>query len=231
MLRRLLSPCLLVVCAAAAAQDPLPPALKGSEKLAALLDQVSQAQARITTLEASFEQRRSSRLLARPSDSKGRFYFQAPDWVRWEYSEPRQMTVLLSGGVALTYRPAEKRAERVEVGRVQRRVLRFLGAAEPLAALKQYFSFTLRDPGDARNYTLTLAPTTYQLKKRISSVEIEIDRARYLPVAVSYTEPDGDRTAYSFRDITVNQPLAGGLFNLELPSDVEVVRIKLRSGE
>lgn len=209
----------------------MPPGVKGSEKLAALLQRVNAAQAGIKTLQARFEQRRVSHLLAAPSASTGRFYFHAPDQVRWEYLSPRVMTVLLAGGVALTYRPAEKRAERIEVGRVQRRVLRFLGAAEPLDTLRQYFSFGLRDPGDGGSYTLTLRPESYQLKKRLSAVELEIDRQRFLPVAVSYREPDGDSTAYVFHDIVTNQPLDDGLFQLELPSDVKVVHIKLRSGE
>ena len=215
----------------AVAEDPLPPELKGGEKLAALLQRVTATQLATTSLEAVFEQRRVSRLLAEPSVMSGRFYFRAPDLVRWEYTSPRQMTVLINEGVAITYRPAEKRAERVEVGRVQRRVFRLMGAAEPLDALRQYFSFTLRDPGDGANYSLVLRPTVSQLKKRIAELTVEIDRVRFLPVAVSYSEADGDTTAYVFSDISRNAPIADEMFTLAIPADVEVVTLKLRSGE
>ncbi len=222
---------LLLACSPALAQEPLPPGIRGADKLAALVQRVSQVQASLKTLSADFEQRRTSRLLAEPSVSHGKFYFEAPDSVRWEYTSPRPMTVLLAGGVAITYRPLEKRAERIEVGRAQRRVFRFLSAAEPLDKLMGYFSFTFRDPGPAGNYTLLLKPTAHQIKKRLSSVELEIDRRTYMPVRVAYVEPDGDSTEYSFSAIEVNKPVSPDMFNLSLPSDVHIVQLKLGSGE
>jgi outer membrane lipoprotein-sorting protein len=223
--------CALLCATASLAQQPLPADVRGADKLAAVLQRVSEVQNGITTLQAGFTQHRVSHLLAAPSDSRGRFYFHVPGEVRWEYQAPRAMTVLISGGVAITYRPAEKRAERVEVGRVQRRVFHFLGAAEPLDALKNYFSFTFRDPGDGANYEIILEPTTHMLRKRVTRVDVKIDRSRFLPVALSYTEPDGDSTSWEFHDIVVNQPLPEDLFRLQLPPDVKVVQIKLHSGE
>ena len=170
------------------------------------MQRVSQVQAGLKTLSADFEQRRTSRLLAEPSVSRGKFYFEAPDSVRWEYTSPRPMTVLLAGGVAITYRPLEKRAERIEVGRAQRRVFRFISAAEPLDKLMAYFTFTFRDPGPSGNYTLLLKPTAHQIKKRLRSVEIEIDRHSLLPIRVAYSEPDGDSTEYAFSAIEMNKP-------------------------
>ena len=151
--------------------------------------------------------------------------------MRWEYETPHPMTVVLAEGVAITYRPAEKRAERVEVGRLQRRVLRFVGAAEPLDRLKQNFSFTFRDPGDDSNYTLLLNPISHLIKKRLRRVEVEIDRVRMMPVAVSYVEADGDSVAYRFTDIVTNQPIEHAFFSLALPPDVQVVEVKLGSNE
>jgi len=117
------------------------------------------------------------------------------------------------------------------VGRAQRRVFRFISASEPLEKLKQYFSFTFSDPGPSGNYTLDLKPTSHQIKKRLQSVELEIQRQTLLPVRVAYTEADGDKTEYVFSDIEVNTKQAADLYDLALPSDVEVVKIKVGSGE
>lgn len=231
MIRRSLALAACLACAPALAQEPLPPGLHGADKLAALVQRVSQIQASLNTLTATFEQRRTSRLLAEPSVSHGKFYFKAPDSIRWEYETPRPMTVLLTGGVALTYRPAEKRAQRVEVGRAQRRIFRFMSTAEPLEKLRQYFTFTFRDPGEAGNYTLELRPTSHTIKKRLRLLELEIDRRSLLPVRVAYTEADGDSTEYAFSDIEVNKPQSADLFNLTLPPDVQVVHLKLGNGE
>jgi len=231
MIRRPLLAAGLLACSPALAQEPLPPDLHGADKLAALVQRVSQVQSSMTTLKAAFELRRTSRLLAEPSVSRGTFYYRAPDSIRWEYESPRPMTVLLAAGVAITYRPAEKRAERVEVGRAQRRVFRFISAAEPLEKLKEYFSFTFRDAGGAANYQLELRPTAHQIKKRLKRLEIEIDRRTLLPVKVAYEETDGDGTAYSFSNVETNQPLSADLFSLDLPADVKVVNLKLGSSD
>jgi outer membrane lipoprotein carrier protein len=221
----------LLVCSHALGQEPLLPGLHGEDKLAALIQRVSQVQAGLATLSADFEQLRTSHLLAAPSHSRGRFYFRTPDNVRWDYDTPREMTVLITGGVAITYRPAEKRAERVEVGRAQRRILRFISASEPLEKLKQYFSFTFIDPGANGNYTLKLNPTTHMMKKRLRALSIEINRATFLPVKVSYTEADGDTTVYGFSNVRPNAPQPADLYDLTLPPDVQVVQIKLGSRE
>lgn len=221
----------LLAAAAVLAQDPVPPELKGTEKVAVVLARVAEAQARVQTITARFEQVRESRLLAAPSRSRGVFYFVAPDSVRWEYQSPRPMQVVIADGVAITYRPGEKRAERMEIGRMQRRVFRFLGAAEPLDTLKRYFSFTFRDAGDDSAYQFVLDPGTVALKRRLKQVEVAVDRARFIPVAVSYVEADGDRTAYTFHDVELNRPVATELFALHLPGDVQVVEIKLAARE
>ena len=219
----------LIACSAWA-QEPLDPTLRGTEKLVTLLERVSTVQRATTTLTARFEQRRASRVLVAPSVSKGRFYYAAPDSVRWEYETPRAMTVLVSGGTVLTYRPAEKRAERIEVGRVQRKFFKFFGVGEPFDELRRFFSFVLGDPGGDAPYELTLTPTAHQIKKRLKAVEVKVDRARFLPIAISYAEADGDTTAYSFTEIVLNQPIAPSLFTVTLPADVEVVELKTRAG-
>lgn len=231
MTRRALTALPLLVCSLALAQEPLPPGLRGVEKLAALVKRVSQVQSSLTTLSANFEQTRTSHLLAAPSVSRGRFYFQAPDSVRWDYESPREMTVLISGGTAITYRPAEKRAERIAIGRAQRRVFRFMSATEPLDKLMGYFSFTFHDPLGNGNYTLELKPTTHMIKKRLQLLTIEIERTTFLPIRFAYTEHDGDSTEYSFSNIKLNPVHPPDLFTLAIPPDVQVVEIKMGSGD
>lgn len=229
VLRRTVLICLLTT--SAWAQGPLDPALRGTEKLVTLLDRVSAVQRKTETLTAHFEQKRSSRILVAPSVSRGRFYYSAPDSVRWEYETPRVMTVLVSGGTVLTYRPAEKRAERIEVGRVQRKFFKFFGVGEPFDELRRFFTFVLGDPGNGAPYELMLSPTARQIKKRLKAVEVKVDRDLFLPIAISYTEADGDTTAYAFTDIVVNQPIAQTLFTITLPADVQVVEMKTRGND
>lgn len=205
--------------------------LSGKAKLDAVLSEISKAQLAIQTLSANFQQTKVSRLLKEPSVLTGVFYYQAPDQVRWEYRNPRETVVLVTAHAMVTYRPAERLAEKVELGRSQRKLFSFLSASEPITNLSRHFSFTLRDPGGEGNFVLILKPVTHQLKKRLHHVELVIDRKTFLPVRFSYTEADGDVTTYEFSQVKVNQPLPLNLFSLDLPPGVRVVELKLRGTE
>jgi len=233
MVRAALAAALVALAAAPlAAQDAEIDSLTGSDKLAAVLKRVASEQAAIRTLQADFEQRRVSRLLAEPSVSKGRLYVKVPDQVRWEYLAPRPMTVMIAGGYAVTYRPEEQRAERVAIGRMQRRIFHYMSVTEPLDELKDHFSFTFHDPiGVKGNYRLVLKPTHPIVARRISELTIEIDRLAYLPVSFAYSEPDGDNTTYVFRNVVRNGALTEAMFTLELPPDVEVVELAVKRAD
>lgn len=205
--------------------------LSGKAKLDALLVEISRAQLAIQTLQADFQQTKVSRLLKEPSVLTGVFYYQAPDRVRWEYRNPRETVVLVTAHEMVTYRPSERLAEKVELGRSQRKLFAFLSASEPIVNLSRHFSFTLRDPGGEGDYVLVLNPVTHQLKKRLHHVELVIARRSFLPVRVSYTETDGDTTSYQFSQVKINQPLPANLFSLDLTPGVRVVELKLRGSE
>ncbi len=221
----------LLVSASAFSQGPGLDKLPPAEKLAALLQQFGRFQKGLKTLQADFVQTRKSSLLAHESVSRGRLFFEAPDRIRWEYGSPLRMTVLIANGVAITYRPEEKRAERVEVGRMQQRVFHFLSAGDPIDELKRYFSITFKDPGPPGNYELILDPTSHHIRKRLESLSIEIDRTRLLPVGVSWVQHDGDSLSYAFSHIVVDEKLPSGIFTLDLPPDVHVVELRLGAGE
>lgn len=205
--------------------------LSGKAKLEAVLGQIRAAQAKIHTLSAHFRQTKLSHLLKDPSISEGEFFFAAPDHLRWDYQHPNRFVVLITGKHMVTYRPAENLAEKVELGRNQRKVFAFLSAAQPLASLIQHFSLTLRDPGEQENFILVLRPVTHYIKKRLREVTLVVDRQRFLPVKIGYTEADGDLTTYEFSEIVINQELPSGFFSSDLPAGVRVVEFKLRGTE
>ena len=72
-----------------------------------------------------------------------------------------------------------------------------MSGTQPLDDLTSNFSLTLADPGGNAHYRLSLQPVGAMLKKRLNSLEIEIDRELFLPVVITYNEADGDSTRSS----------------------------------
>jgi len=205
--------------------------LSGKAKVDAFLQEMAKAQEAVRTLSADFRQVKVSRLLQEPSRASGTFFFAAPDQVRWDYKEPRPMVVLMTSKAMVTYRPLERQAERLELGRHQKKIFSFLSATQPLASLSRHFSFALRDAGEGRHFNLLLTPVTHAIKNRLSSVELVVDRETLLPVKVTYSEADGDLTTYEFSNIAVNRSLPEGIFALDLPPGVKVTELKVRGSE
>ena len=220
-----------LTAAAAPAQappDPRDPKLSGAARVEALMARVKLEQEKIKTLQASFTQRQESSMLVEPDLSKGVFSYSAPDAVRWEYTSPKPISVVIDGEQMVTWYRDLGRAERIKVGRYSNQVLKYLGASGSFDTLLDYFRVRVAFPETAGDpYRLELLPRYDRIARRLSSMVVWIDPERYLPVRMRYVAGDGDVTEYEFRDLVVNGRIPAGRFDLDLPANVEVREIDL----
>lgn len=212
--------------------DPEAPGLAVTERLERLVARIKIEQAAMTSLEAEFVQRKESTLLLKPEESTGKFWYQAPDRVRWEFSAPNQTVVLIKAEEMLTWFQDLKKAERVSVGKQADRILQFLSAGNSLETLQKYFTLSVAFPKDPNQpYRLELEPRFARIKKKLKSLTIELDRRAYYPSLLRYVEADGDKTEMRFQAVKVNQTIAAERFVVNLPQDVEVRVIDLTKKE
>ncbi len=226
----LLAVCLVSIVGAGPPPSDSIDTLNGSAKLNALIARVVEQQHALRSLSADFVQLTRSEMLLEDVESSGEFLFQAPDKVRWDYRSPDPMVVVFSDDTVTTFLPQQARAERVKVSKKQQRFVSVLAGTQPLDDLTSNFSVTMADPGGRAPYRLTLRPVVSMLKKKLRSVEIEIDRTLFLPVAVEYNEADGDSTRYEFKDLVLNPVIDASTFNLELGADVQLRTIDASAG-
>lgn len=215
---------------AATPPDPEAPGLTSSQRLSALIERVKWEQARLDSLEADFVQERASEFLARPEASHGRFSYASPDRVRWEYVDPKPISMVIHGDEMVTWFRDLGRAEKVKVGRVSSQVFKYLNATGSLESLMGYFAVTFRTPVAGEPYQLELEPRYPRIAKRLSGMSLWIDRELYLPVRVRYVEANGDTTDYRFAKLRANAPIPDERFELELPKDVPVRVVDLDKG-
>ena len=225
----LLAGCVTIAVAAPPPNDSID-LLEGGAKLDALIERVVEQQHALRSLRADFVQLKKSDLLLEAVESSGEFQFQAPDKVRWDYRRPDLMVVVFTEDTVTTFLPLQARAERVKVSNKQQRFVRVLAGTLPLDDLTSNFSVRLADPGGRAPYRLTLRPVGAMVKKRLHSVEIEIDRTLFLPVMVEYNEADGDSTRYEFKKLVLNPEIDAATFRLELGADVKLQTIDASAG-
>lgn len=211
--------------------DPLAPGVTGSARLEALLERVKAEQASRKTMEARFVQKQESALLAAPEESRGVFSYRAPDSVRWEYSSPNPISIVIQGDDMTTWYRDLNRAEKLKIGRYSNQFFKYLGASGNLDTLREYFDVKLQVParkGD--NFRMELMPRYARISKRVKTMVVWIDSERYLPVRIRYVAADGDSTEYEFLDLKVNAAIPQDRFVLKIPKGVETKVIDL-SGE
>jgi len=218
--------------AGAAVPDPADTSLSGRERLDALVERVRREQQQLRTLEAHFEQRQESSMLIEPEVSSGTFSYAAPDRVRWEYTTPNPISVVISGDEMTTWYRDLGRAEALRIGRYSGQVFKYLGASGSLDTLLDYFTVTARFPSEpGEPYSLVLDPRYERIAKRLDSMTLWIDAERFLPVRLRYTAADGDVTEYRFDDLLLNGEIPDERFELEISEGVEVRRVDLDRGE
>jgi outer membrane lipoprotein-sorting protein len=217
---------------AASPIDPRDPKLSATERLDALVERIKTEQAKVRTLEASFVQKQASEFLLAPEESRGRFSYQAPDRVRWEYDSPKPITLVIDGKTMTTWYRDLGRAEAMTIGRYSERVLKYLGATGSIETLLEYFDVRAAFPADSRTpYRLEMTPRFARIAKRLKSLTLWIDSASFLPVEIHYVGGDGSLTEYSFRNPTINAELPADRFELKLPPEVAVKVVDMDRGQ
>jgi outer membrane lipoprotein carrier protein len=216
---------------AAAPPDPAAPGLSGRARLEALVERVKHEQKRVATLEARFVQRQESSMLLEPEESTGTFSYAAPDRVRWEYTAPNPISVVIAGEEMTTWYRDLDRAEQLGIGRYSSQVFKYLGASGSLDTLLEYFTVTARFPQRAGEpYELELEPRYERIAKRLDSMTLWLDPERFLPVRLRYVAADGDVTEYRFEDLVINGEIPAERFELKLSDGVAVRRVDLGRG-
>lgn len=223
---------LLVIASPIWCEDSLPDPRREdqspSEKLTALVERVRLEQSRIDTLEADFRQLKESSMLVDVVEAVGTFAYSAPDHVRWDYSTPNPISMLIDGDEMTTWFRDLGQAEKVKVGRRSQRVLEYLGATSPLDDMLQYFSVSLTLPEDrTQPYLLELSPLFDKVAKRLQGVTIWIAADHYLPIRLRYVDADGDVTDLKFENLRINSSLPVERFDLRLPDSVDVRIVEL----
>lgn len=207
---------------AAEKPDPRAPGLSGTQRLAALMERVRLQQQELKTVEARFVQKKESSLLVKAEESTGTFDYAAPNRVRWEYTSPNPISVVIDGGEMTTWYRDLKRAERLKIGRYSNQVLKYMGASGSMQQLLEYFQITLKVPKDKGDpYELDLAPKMARIAKRVKAMTVWVDPDTFFPSRLRYVEGNGDTTEYQFKDVKLNAPIPGDRFVLKIPQGVE----------
>jgi outer membrane lipoprotein-sorting protein len=169
---------------------------------------------RVRTVSARFVQHKKLAMLARPIESRGRFYFEAPASIRWEYSSPVKTVLLLHRGKAARYvwSRADKEMVKDAAGSAQAMRIVLDKISTWLAGrFHDDPSFVARlEPGPP--VKVTLVPREKAMADIIQQVELTLSDRANVVEQVIIVESARASTVIRFEQVKINEELDDRVF-------------------
>jgi outer membrane lipoprotein-sorting protein len=165
----------------------------------------------IRFVKAEFFQRRYLPILTKPLLSEGRFFFYAPDSLRWEYLNPLRSVMLQKGDALQLYHFSEGMWKPEKTQAVESRQM-------VLTEIRQWFQGRFDESKVFRHQYLSGPPARVVLIPKegidrfIQRIEIVLSARPGVIDRVEIEEPGGSRTSIEFRNVEVNSTFPSEVF-------------------
>ncbi|MDE2927063.1 MAG: outer membrane lipoprotein carrier protein LolA [Acidobacteriota bacterium] len=164
-------------------------------------------------------------------EERGEFHFLRENEairLRRDITEPGVSTLLINDGKGIFYQPLLKQANRYDLGaRKDRAEFLLLGFTSKKEALRDAYSIRWLGPemvGGRETYALELTPRSGKVSAFFSRIVLWVDGRLWVPIQQKLVEPTRDYLLIRFEDVRLNLDLPASRFELELPSDVNVIQ-------
>lgn len=164
------------------------------------------------SIKSEFRQTKVMQLLAEKVNSSGKFYFQSPDKVRIEYTQPFKYLLVMNGKGLLV--KDEQKTNKINASgskmlqSVNRIMMDCMGGT--VFANPDFKTTAYEGSG---SYLLDLKPVTGDMKKMFQKIDIYLDKGFNVQKLVM-TEVGGDYAEMNFFNTQRNQPLDASLFKV-----------------
>ena len=168
---------------------------------------------RIVTMQADFTQKKSMKILSKPLLSEGRFYFAAPDSIRWEYIRPLKSAVISTRGETKRYMASGGRmVEDTGSGVLAMGIVLDEVAGWMRGRFDANPSFRASLRNEKTMAFITLTPVGEGMAGMMQRIEIAVSRSDATVKTVRMIESDTAETLIEFRNVRINEALPDGVF-------------------
>jgi outer membrane lipoprotein-sorting protein len=174
------------------------------------------------SLQANFNQIYYSSSVTTPLKEKGKFYFQKPEWMRWEYKDPEEKIFLYKKGTFLMYFPEDKEAIQSELSKekYESEILALLSGQKKLKD-DYTVEFSPFPSESQKTWKLKLTPKE---ESDHTHILLEIDEKTWLIRKAIFFDWAGNKQEFQFSQIKTDVQFPRKVFELNLPPDVEIIK-------
>lgn len=177
--------------------------------------------ASLRSLQADFDQAYFPVSIATPLEERGKFYFERPERMRWEYLEPEPKVYIYKEGLSLAYFPEDNQLLRYALTPEEKDSAIF-SLLTGRARIEDDYLVEAGDFPSERKDPLQLKLIPKE-EGEFSHILLEIDRSTWLIEKAVFLDLGGNRQEFRFRTIRANPRLGPATFELTVPPGTEII--------
>lgn len=174
---------------------------------------IAKGASEIKTISSDFVQERRTSMLKEPLIATGKFFFEKPERLRWEFLKPSQSGFAINGERTRRWRDNPEQSEPFEIGKepavktTAEQV--FAWARGDFIWIEERYQIVIESE---EPLTIMLIPRSPEEGKYIRSIAISFSSDLTYVNSVEIREKQGDSTRIRFVNSVLNTPLPEGLF-------------------
>ena len=171
------------------------------------IDNIAKASASFTSLQCSFDQKKTISVLSESVNSKGKLLYKKENKLCWEYSSPYYYLFALNGD--RVYIKNEKITNQFDTksNTLFKEISLLLVNSINGVGLIDHKKFDVVFFENKTTIRMQLAPKNKTLKSIMSSIILYFEKSTYLVHNIEMVEPSGDSTTIVFNNVILNQPI------------------------
>jgi len=166
----------------------------------------------ISSLQAHFTQEKVISFLEEAVVSKGEFWFQQPDKIRWEYQDPYHYTMIMDGGMLNVKDGSDEYSTDLSSNKMFEQMNGLISGSISGDLLRQDDDYTKEYFQNKESLIIRFIPKSEDLSAYLQYIEIWFNRANLQVDKLLMQEPSGDYTSILFSERKINQVIGSDVF-------------------
>ena len=180
-----------------------------------MMEQVNDAARKMKTLQCSFVQTKTLKMMKSKLVSNGRMSYSQPALLRWEYTSPYAYTFIVNGAKVLMKSRQRRDVVNAAQNKVFREITNIMLNSVTGKCLTDKQNFTTRMLVNGDRWIARLTPMKKEMKQLFSTLVITFDKRQMVAVSVEMIVNSGDNTLILLRDVKKNAPVDADEFKVD----------------
>lgn len=180
-----------------------------------MMQKVNDAAQKMKTMQCTFVQTKSLKILKKKMVSNGRMAYSQPSLLHWEYTSPYAYTFIVNGTKVLMKSRQKRDVIDAKQNKVFREITNIMLSSVTGKCLTDKQNFKTQMLLDGDKWVARLTPVKKELKQLFNTLVITFDERQMMAVSVEMIEKSGDNTLIELRNVKKNVSIDSNEFKVD----------------